>query len=278
VLELFEPGSRAAVETLLARVASTGRQQEAAVRLANEPGREYVLGTVLFREGRSVFHLLRLGRADKLLTAAPSGPGVMEVVDSSPDGFVITSLEGRILYANRAFLDGAQLATAELARDQRIDRWLGRPGIDFNLMSNQLREHGSLRSYATALQGELGSRREVEISGVAVPDGEPPCFGFSLRELAARTAVEKATTREKPRSVEQLTEMVGRTPLKELVRESTDMIERLCIEAALQMTGDNRASAAELLGLSRQSLYAKLRRHGLGDLEPGEADEALEDD
>ncbi len=51
--------------------------------------------------------------------------------------------------------------------------------------------------------------------------------------------------------------------LKELVRETTDIIERLCIEAALEMTKDNRATAAELLGLSRQSLYLKMRRFGL---------------
>jgi DNA-binding NtrC family response regulator len=69
-----------------------------------------------------------------------------------------------------------------------------------------------------------------------------------------------------PRSVEQLTELVGRVSLKELVRETTDVIERLCIEAALELTRDNRASAAEMLGLSRQSLYVKLRRYGLGDL------------
>ena len=48
------------------------------------------------------------------------------------------------------------------------------------------------------------------------------------------------------------------------MRESTDVIEALCIEAALELTHDNRASAAELLGLSRQSLYAKLRRYGIG--------------
>ena len=54
--------------------------------------------------------------------------------------------------------------------------------------------------------------------------------------------------------------------LKDLVREATEVIERLCIEAALELTGDNRASAAEMLGLSRQSLYVKLRRYGLGDL------------
>ena len=38
-------------------------------------------------------------------------------------------------------------------------------------------------------------------------------------------------------------------------------------KAALELTGDNRASAAEMLGLSRQSLYVKLRRYGLGDLD-----------
>ena len=75
------------------------------------------------------------------------------------------------------------------------------------------------------------------------------------------------------RSVEQLTELVGRVSLKELVRETTDVIERLCIEAALELTRDNRASAAEMLGLSRQSLYVKLRRYGLGDLESDEGDE-----
>ena len=45
--------------------------------------------------------------------------------------------------------------------------------------------------------------------------------------------------------------------------ETTDLIERLCIEAALELTRDHRASAAEMLGLSRQSLYVKLRRYGM---------------
>ena len=67
-----------------------------------------------------------------------------------------------------------------------------------------------------------------------------------------------------PRSVDELTDLVGRMPLKDIVRESTDLIERLCIEAALVYTSDNRASAAEILGLSRQSLYSKLNRYGLG--------------
>jgi DNA-binding protein Fis len=37
----------------------------------------------------------------------------------------------------------------------------------------------------------------------------------------------------------------------------------MCIETAVQMTGNNRVAAAEMLGLSRQSLYVKLRKFGL---------------
>jgi DNA-binding NtrC family response regulator len=82
--------------------------------------------------------------------------------------------------------------------------------------------------------------------------------------------VETQPARAMPRSIEQLTELIGRVSLKDLVRESTDVIEKLAIEAALQLTGDNRASAAEMLGLSRQSFYVKLRRYGLGDLATNE--------
>ena len=279
VVELFDAPSRSPVETLLGAVLATGRAQDVPARIQGEPGREYFVYASLFREGRALFFLMRLGRADKIAQPIPAWQSsLVDAIDGSPDAFVTTAPDGRIVFANRAFLDAAQLATAEQARDQRLDRWLGRPGIDFGLMSTQLREHGSLRLFATTLQGELGSRTDVEICAVAVPDGEQPCYGFTIREVGARGVVEKSAVREKPRSVEQLTEMVGRVPLKELVRESTDMIERLCIEAALTMTGDNRASAAEILGLSRQSLYAKLRRHGLGDLDTSEAAEATEED
>ena len=74
------------------------------------------------------------------------------------------------------------------------------------------------------------------------------------------------------RSASELTELVGRVPMKDIVSETSDLIEQLCIETALQMTNDNRALAAQFLGLSRQSLYVKLRRYGIGDLGGDNAD------
>jgi transcriptional regulator PpsR len=136
------------------------------------------------------------------------------------------------------------------------------------LLAN-LRQRGSVRLFQTILRGEFGDVVDVEISAVTLINGGQPCFGFAIRNIGRRPQAAPAANtlpKELPRSVEQLTELVGRIALKDLVREATDVIEKLCIEAALELTGDNRASAAEMLGLSRQSLYVKLRRYGLGDL------------
>jgi DNA-binding NtrC family response regulator len=47
------------------------------------------------------------------------------------------------------------------------------------------------------------------------------------------------------------------------VAQTTDVIEKMCIETALELTRNNRVAAADMLGLSRQSLYVKLRKYGL---------------
>jgi transcriptional regulator PpsR len=188
------------------------------------------------------------------------------VVESAPDGFVVTDPKGQILIANAAFLDLIQLPNEAQARGESIERWLGRPGVDLSVLMSNLRQHGSVKLFATTLRGEDGSSIEVEISGVSVPHGDQPCLGFMIRNVGWRLSPHGSSSKEVPRSMEQLTELVGRVPLKDLVQESTDLIEKLCIEAALQLTQDNRASAAEMLGVSRQSLYMKLHRYGLGDL------------
>jgi transcriptional regulator PpsR len=202
---------------------------------------------------------------------------LLDVVEHAPDAIVVADGDGRVLSANRAFRDLAQLATEDQARGESLDRWLGRPGVDLNVLLTNLRQHGAVRLFATTLRGDLGATAEVEISAGAVQHGDARCFGFSIRDVGRRLSADLRAGRELPRSVEQLTELVGRVPLKDLVREATDLIERLCIEAALDLTGDNRASAAEMLGLSRQSLYVKLRRYGLGDLGPEPDDAAAAD-
>ncbi|HTN47876.1 MAG TPA: helix-turn-helix domain-containing protein, partial [Burkholderiaceae bacterium] len=200
----------------------------------------------------------------------PSQSRLLQVVERLPEGLVVTDLGGKILTANMAFLDLAQLGSGEQARGELLSRWLGRPGVDLEVLLSNLRQHGSVRMFATEVRGQFGSMTKVEISAVSVPEGDPPCLGFTVRN--ASHLGESRGAAELPRSIEHFTELIGRVPLKDLVRDTTDVIERLCIEAALELTNDNRASAAEMLGLSRQSLYVKLRRYGLTD--EHEADES----
>lgn len=271
--DAFDAAGAEVVRALLGRVRATGRADEAEASLADGQRVAVVSGS-LFREESTTLFLVRM-TPGKATTTVP-GPAdahtaVLDVIERAPDGFVVTTPDGRILVANPAFLDLAQLATGEQARGQSLDRWMGRPGVDLNVLIANLRQHGAVRLFATTLRGEYGTSADVEISAVAVQDSATPCLGFAIRNVGRRLAADSRAGRELPRSVAQLTELVGRVSLKDLVRESTDVIERLCIEAALELTGDNRASAAEMLGLSRQSLYVKLHRYGLGEL-PTETD------
>jgi transcriptional regulator PpsR len=236
------------------------------VRLAG--GTPCQMAASLFRLDQSPSLLVRLAQLETA-SAASSSPAaqLQAVLQRIPDAFVVTDCDLRILTVNPAFLDLAQLATQEQARDQPLDVFLGRPGIDLKVMLAQLREHGALRNFATVIRSEHGTAEEVEVAAVSVPDADPPCFGFSIRSVGRRLPAQSAPGAESPRSVEQLTQLIGRVPMKEIVRESSDLIERLCIEAALTLTSNNRASAADLLGLSRQSLYSKLHRYGLSDFD-----------
>jgi transcriptional regulator PpsR len=170
-----------------------------------------------------------------------------------------------ILACNGAFLDLVHQSRDDDVRGAPLMQFIGRPGIDAGVLQSQLSEHGTVRNFATVARDRMGREDAIEVSAVTSEENGAVRHGFSIRAMA-RMLVAPIDARQTPRSVEQLTELVGRVSLKEIVRESTDLIERLCIEAALTYTSDNRASAAEILGLSRQSLYSKLHRHGLGNL------------
>ena len=254
------------LQSLMARVQASGRGDE--LRLRGGPGKGDLTADVRrLRHDDEQLLLVRLRRQDGGRGSGDAGRAqvLAQAVERLPDGLVLTDADGRVLSANPAFVNLLQLVSDEPMRGESLARWLGRPGVDLNVMLATLRQQGSVRLFATALRGEHGAEVEVEISGVSMPELDPPTLAFVVRHVGRRLSVASHTVKTAPRSVEQLAQLVGRMPLKDLVRESTDLIERLCIEAALQLTQNNRASAAEMLGLSRQSLYVKLRRFGMID-------------
>jgi transcriptional regulator PpsR len=268
----FDDASTRALQDLLGAIRVTGRANEIDVRTA-DGGRSFRVSASPFRQDNASHILVRLVPLDSAerSDAASDRTRLTAMLERLPDSFVLTDPTGRVLAASRSFLDLVQLASEEQVRGESLERWLGRPGVDLNVLLANLKEHHSIRIFSTVVRGEYGANADVEISAVSAPDAEPPCIAFSLRSVSRRLPESGSAGRELPRSVQQLTELIGRVPLKDLVRETTDVIERLCIEAALELTGDNRASAAEMLGLSRQSLYVKLRRFGIAESAASEA-------
>jgi transcriptional regulator PpsR len=280
---------RSAAELLLGQMAAvrTGKTAPAArVRLGaqatTEGGAEHQITVALFRQDQASYWLIRLApiaaAATKTRATAPKAATDADALlqayaTSAAEGLVFTDAHGRIVSANPAFAALAQLSAPAQAQGQSLDRWLGNNSIELAVLMKQLRERGAVGLYSTRLRGEFGAVLAVEISATRVGSH----LAFSVRDVGRRLvgnnsagdnaggAAAPETTKLAPNASE-LSELVGRVPMKDIVSETSDMIEKLCIETALSMTQDNRAVAAQLLGLSRQSLYVKLRRYGLGDL------------
>ncbi len=264
LLGLIDPKYRDATIAYIAAVSVNSAIAPVSVRLLARDG--YVkLAASAFRQSGRQYWLVNIDDGMHEVPAKQSDQYVLDVVEKMPDAFVLADEKQSIIVANRAFAELVQAGSVEQLLGVSLNRFIGRPDVDLGLLKKQLKDHQNVRNFGSMVNDLNGGEEPVEISAIMI-EREQPLFGYSVRSIGRRERDLPQASGNYPRSVEQLTELVGRKPLKEIVRESTDLIERMCIEAALVHTSDNRASAAEILGLSRQSLYSKLHRHGLGNL------------
>jgi len=285
LLALFDNAAQERLQAMLTAARTVGTREPARARLAAglSGGGPVDVSATLFRQEQAAYLLVRVlpvvadkpGRAGKGVRGALATPTTLSdsagaMVDAyvrhAPDALVFTDLTGRVLRANAAFAALAQLSAEDQARGEMLDRWMGRTGVELSVLLSNLRQHGTVGLFTTSLQGEMGAMHEVEISAAQLASTQPPTLAFAVRDIGRRLPGEDRVQPKLARSASELTELVGRVPMKDIVSETSDLIEQLCIETALEMTNDNRALAAQFLGLSRQSLYVKLRRYGLGDL------------
>ncbi len=266
--KLFHEDVRDKALTLLNDSGLRGQTELVPLRLAD--GRAGISATAsLFRQDGAAHVLVSLQKSnvDLPVVGDDSKLRLIRILNQIPDAFVVTDEALNILDVNLAFLELTQLATTELAKGQSLSLFVGRPGADLRVLVGNLQERGSVRNFGTVARTVYGNQEDVELSAVAVPEGLEASYGFVIRPARRNLRVPELQFRKLPRTAEQLTQLVGRVSLREIVAETTDVIEQMCIEAALDLTGNNRVNAAEVLGLSRQSLYSKLKRHGVGNSE-----------
>ena len=265
VLECFDAASHEEVLSLLRMAQATGRVEMGRARLQ---GLDKVgtLSAKAFPSEDGAQVLFRFASQEVRThsdTSQTDRSWMQEALERAPDGWVLADRQGIVLSANAEFL--SQIGAISLAQlqGQHLERWLARGSVDWGVLQTNVRQLGQVRGFATDLQTFSGLNLAVEITALTLSEPHANWLLFVHDTDRRRALPSPAKAAGMADSVAQLSQLVGRMPMKDIVGETNDMIERMCILAALDLTRNNRASAAEMLGLSRQSLYVKLRRFGL---------------
>ena len=188
----------------------------------------------------------------------------VKAIENNSYGFVVCTPEGLILKANKAFIKLSNAKGEQELIGNAIQNYLDSDTADFAQMMQSLKGKASAQSCISSINNNSSGIKLVDISAVSVAHPRA-CIGMIFRQMDSRQNKDKRIDKKLVRSSEELSMLVGKVPLKDILTETTDLIEELCIKAALDLSNDNRVSASEILGLSRQSLYIKLRKYGLVD-------------
>jgi transcriptional regulator PpsR len=257
-----------AFQAMLLRVREYGRTPGIVVHLGPNRTPWVTRATLMVSEPGPVFLLQLAPTMPALADAVRAEPVPVDtLLERLPDGFVAIDPDGTIRRANGAFLDLVQVGAEGTVVGQSLGRWLGMPGADLSALLAGVQRHRTVRLFATRIQGELGLETEVEVAAAGNTDTRPRVLGVVIRDTGRRvpSGLDDPQKVEPPlaSTIAAMSGKVGHTPLLQLVREATSAVERHYIEEALEQAGGNRTAAAEILGLSRQSLYVKLNRYAM---------------
>lgn len=265
VLECFDPASHDEVLSLLRMAQATGRVEMGRARLMGHD-KEVTWSAKAFPSEQGAQVLLRCQGHEvrpRHDAAQADHSWMQEALERAPDGWILADRQGTILSTNAEFLSQIGAISSAQIQGQPLERWLARGSVDWGVLQTNVRQLGQVRGFATELKTFSGLNLAVEITALTLSDPQANwmLYVHDIQRLRPTDSPAKAVGMAD--SVAQLAQLVGRMPMKDIVGETNEMIERMCILAALDLTRNNRASAAEMLGLSRQSLYVKLRRFGL---------------
>jgi transcriptional regulator PpsR len=257
------PDDRNRFQAMLLRVREQGKAPGIMVHFGRGRKSWMVRASLITSEPGHVF-LLRLVQAGLVQHKPDRNDGIRidELMEKAADAFVVVAPGGEIQWANQAFLDLVEMASKDSVIGERLARWLRQPGADANVLLAHVHSHRMVRLFSTTIHSELGTDTEVEISAAGNLDTNPRHVGVLLRDVSRRLQVLHGRD-DLHESLGSISEQVGRTPLRQLVRNTVSVVEQHYVKAAIDLARGNRTAAAEILGLSRQSLYAKLGRYGL---------------
>ena len=229
-----------------------------------ENTKELQLKGTFFRSNDGVHILIRLSSSSSQKSSHSKEKNYLsDLYQKTSDAFVFIDAEGKIVDTNESFLILSEYPNIDEVVGKLFSDFLRNSTTDLKILTDNSKRLGKIRNYATDFITTFGSKIPVTISSTWVSNEDDDFYGFILRD-SSNVEFEKQNDNEK-HSWEATTKLVGSAPLKELVAQTGDIAERICLETALNLANNNKVAAAELLSLSRQSLYVKLRKHNLLD-------------
>jgi len=235
------------------------------VVLQTRRGRQQIsiVPQVFRASGERILICRLLSDSDTRAVANVLDANLMALFERGSDAVVFTSINGIITACNDSFLDLVNSAHTSDVKGRNMADYLARGQIDMGVVTDNARRSGTMRIYSTKIQNDLGGLNPVEMSVAYLNERTDPELGFVIRDASRVDALRKPNNDGNEDSNRSVMELVGSATLKEIVADTTDVVEKMCIETAVSLTRNNRVAAAEMLGLSRQSLYVKLRKYGL---------------
>ncbi len=216
----------------------------------------------LFRSAGDMMLLCRLDVGERDASEAEQLTSALGTLfRTGSDAIVFTDSSGEIRHANEEFLRLCDVVHLSDLKEKMLGDFLLRGSIDQKILLETTAQTGRIKTFATKIKSAHDTETDVEIASCHLNDQPNPYFGFVLRNRSQIEAIRERESSEK--ATHNAMELVGTAPLKELVAATADVVEKMCIETAVKLTDNNRVAAAELLGLSRQSFYVRLRKYDL---------------
>ncbi|WP_295073575.1 transcriptional regulator PpsR [Tabrizicola sp.] len=218
----------------------------------------------MFRASRDRLLLCRIGLSESAQSQESDRSVMMQnLFEKGTDAIIFVDGNGLIKAANEAFLHLTDSHSASVVIDRAFSDFLSRGAVDLKVLLDNVKRVGHLRHYRTRLNTDYMGEVAVELSAALFQENGKQIIGIVARDSVVSDRIVWPVTGTENEGLRNVMRLVGYSTLKEIVDETTEIIEKMCIEAALEMSGNNRAAAAELLSLSRQSLYVKLRKFGI---------------
>lgn len=227
-------------------------------------GQRVKINAKMFRASRDRLLLCRISLSESAQTQQSDRSAMLDsLFEKGIDGIVFLDGNGVIKAANEAFLNLTDSHSQSVVIDRSFSDFLSRGAVDLKVLMDNVKRVGHLRHYRTRLNTDYMGEVSVELSATLVLDRGKPLVAIVVRDSVVADSIVWPSAAADNEGLRNVMRLVGYSTLKDIVAETTEIIEKMCIEAALEMSGNNRAAAAELLSLSRQSLYVKLRKFGI---------------